>query len=279
MDQPMSNCQKCGSVLKPEDKFCSKCGAGVPAAEIIPGLQPVKRQRWDWLPWVVGLITASTVLIFLMPMAVYTYRDKTGYFDRKNDLPQKVTVTDAVNETFSSKLFGENTKFAYPEVSIKGKNTNTANRKIAKDLEEYHTDREGDFAADYSYYVNKDVVSIVVEICYAQSGKKKSPQYFVYNISVSNGRLLDNERLIREYGISERAFIKKVEETYNRYFETADLNESEKEELKKDASLVTPYIGRNGHLCFATVIQKEDGYNEEALFDTKTKKVLKGPIG
>ena len=280
MDQHMSNCQRCGSELKPEDKFCAKCGASVPAAVIIPGLQPVKRQRWDWLPWVVGLITAATALIFLVPMAIYTYRVKTGYFERINDLSQKVTVTDAVNETFSSKRFGENTKFAYPQVSIKGKKTNSANRKIAKELEEYHTDREGEFAADYSYYVSKEVVSIVVEICYAKSSKDPGIQYFVYNISVANGRLLDEEQFIREYGISDAAFFNKVKATYESYIKTVNLTEREKRELLKVKSYgsVTPFIRADGHLCFMGFIDKEDGNNEAVLFDTKTRKVLAGPL-
>ena len=116
----MANCVKCGSELKPTDKFCQKCGT--------LNIQPVKSRRWGWLPWVVALSTAIIVIMFAGTAVLEIYRRNTGYYERRNDPSQNVTVTDAVNETFSSRRFGDNTQFAYPEGSIKGKNTIAANQ-------------------------------------------------------------------------------------------------------------------------------------------------------
>ena len=272
----MSYCQKCGSELRPGEQFCDRCGA--------LNIQPVKRARWNWLPWVGVLFAVVSVLCFGGTTVLYKYREQTGYFERMDDPSQNVTVTDAVNETFSSKLFGENTKFAYPQVSIKGKNTNSANKKIAKEIEKYHTNREGQFAADYTYYFNKDpsfnkkVLSIVVELCYVRTSKRSDSIYFVYNISIETGRLLDTEQTLRAFGIGQTGLEKSVKRTYDSYVKTVDLTENEKKELYDDARLAEPFFGKDGHLCFATVIPKEDGDSISILFDADTKKVLNGPL-
>ncbi|MCR5340340.1 MAG: zinc ribbon domain-containing protein [Saccharofermentans sp.] len=264
----MANCVKCGSELKPTDKFCQKCGT--------LNIQPVKSRRWGWLPWVVALATAMIVFFLGGVSVLEIYRDNTGYYERLSE--DKVTVSDAVNETFSSKLLGENTKFAYPEVSIRGKRTNTANNKIAKEIEKYREGREGDFAADYKYYVSEKVVSVVVEVCYVGSEDRPNIKYFVYNISLSNGRLLNNDQTLRHYGTNGNAFKNRVEKVYDSYIKTVNLTKKEQRELYNDAHLAEPFIGNKGHLCFATIIPKEDGDNEAVLFDSSTKKVIPGPI-
>ena len=269
MDQPMSYCQKCGSELRPGEQFCDRCGA--------LNIQPVKRARWNWLPWVGVLFAVVSVLYFGGATVLYKYREQTGYFD----VSQRVTVTDAVNETYDTKLFGENTRFAYPQVSIMGAKTDSANKKIARDMEKYLSKREGEYAADYSYYVSKKVVSIVVAVCYANSRHsniKENIKYFVYNISVSNGRMLNNEQALRQYGIGESGFINRVKSTYRRYSQTADLTGDEKKELLEDAHMAEPYFGKKGHLCFAAVIPSESGDGEAALFDSETDKELEVPM-
>ena len=274
----MANCVKCGSELKPTDKFCQKCGT--------LNIQPVKSRRWGWIPWVVALATAMIVFLLGGVSVLEIYRRNTGYYERRNDPSQNVTVTDAVNETFSSKLFGENTKFAYPEVSIKGKNTRIANKTIAKEIEKYHEGREGEFAADYFYYFNMDpsfnkkVLSIVVEVCYVRTSKRSNSRssFFVYNISIEDGRLLNDEQVLRKFGIGKTGFEYSVKKTYDSYVKTVNLTEEEKKELYNDVHLAEPFFGEDGHLCFMTVIPKEDGDNESILFDADTKKVLPGPI-
>lgn len=272
----MANCVRCGSELKPSDKFCQKCGT--------LNIQPVKRARWNWLPWVVALSTAIIVIMLAGTAVLEIYRRNTGYYEWRNDPSQNVTVTDAVNETFSSKLFGENTKFAYPEVSIKGKNTKIANKTIAKEIEKYHEGREGEFAADYFYYFNmhpsfnKKVLSIVVEVCYVRTSKRSDSHFFVYNISIEDGRLLNDEQVLRKFGIGKTGLENAVKKTYDSYVKTVNLTEEEKKELYNDVHLAEPFFGEDGHLCFMTVIPKEDGDNESILFDADTKKVLPGPI-
>lgn len=264
----MSNCVKCGSELKNGEKFCGKCGT--------LNIQPVKSRRWGWLPWVVALATAFNVFVLGGVSALEIYRRSTGYYERKNE--EIVTVSDAVNETFSSKLLGENTRFAYPQVSISGKRTNTANNKIAKEIEKYREDRKGDFAADYKYYISEKVVSVVVEVCYVGSGDRPDIKYFVYNISLLSGRILNNDQTLKHCGTNEKAFKNRVEKFYDSYIDKANLTRAEQRELYNDAHLAEPFIGDKGHICFAAVIPKGDGDSEAVLFDLSAKEVIKGPI-
>ena len=290
MAQAMSNCQKCGSEFTPEDKFCKKCGAFVPSAANIPGLRPVKRARFDWLPWVVGLFTAATALFFLGSMAVSLIGNKTGYFDRLNQsrAEENVSITDR-DVSFKNEYTGEKVRFRYPLVTIT-KKTSTKKKhvdinEIERHIEKYcEGENEGKYAADYTYFIsNKNFVSILVEVRPVVVGnisETPSSKYFVYNISISVGSTMYGETLIKDLKISEKDFYKLVEDTYISYFKTADLTEREQDKLLEQVSYkyLTPYVGENGHLCFAVEMEKEDGSREWAIFDTETKERLKGPL-
>jgi hypothetical protein len=80
--------------------------------------------------------------------------------------------------------------------------------------------------------------------------------------------------------MSDKKFYQLVEETYINYFKTADLTEWEQERLLEHVKYdhLDPYLGEDGHLCFAVEIEKEDGTREGAIFDTETKERLKGPV-
>jgi len=274
----MSKCIRCGSELKRGEQYCDKCGT--------LNLQPVKRARWDWLPWAVALITAATAMTFLYPVAIYTYRQKTGYFDRQYeaDIEERLSITDAENTTFENGMFAEKVRFRYPEVSVVTKQ-NRKNRtedidSIERDISKYYEgENKGKYAADYSYYVDRNnVVSILVEV--TSLSEKPSSKFFVYNVFLNTGSLLDDYALIHHVKVSDNKFKKLVEETYLNYFKTADLTEWEENRLLKHVTTayVDAYIGENGHLCFTTEIEKEDGSREAALFDTETKERLKGPV-
>ncbi|MBO4449444.1 MAG: zinc ribbon domain-containing protein [Clostridiales bacterium] len=274
----MSNCKKCGSVLKPGEYYCNNCGT--------LDIQPVKRARWGWLPWAVAAFTAATALVFLVPMAVYAYRDKTGYFDRLNQAraAENVSITDAIDTSFKNELTGERERFRYPNVTIKilrsGKKKTEEYGRIERDIEKYYEgNNRHKYAADYSYHIDKtNVVSVLVEVR-SLSGTPSS-RFYVYNISVNSGNTKRDEALISDLKISDEAFNQLVEETYKSYFKTADLTEWEKDELLDNISYseLNPYIGEDGHLCFAVKISKEDGSSEWAIFDTDTKKRLDGPL-
>lgn len=278
MDQPMSKCIRCGSELKRGEQYCDKCGT--------LNLQPVKRARWNWLPWVVGLITAATALTFLYPVAIYTYRQKTGYYDRQYeaDIEEKVSITDAVDRTFENGMFKEEVTFRYPDVSVvtnqnRKKKTEYIDR-IERDIRKYCEDEnEGKYAADYSYYIDrKKMISILVEV--TSLSETPSSSFFVYNIYVNTGTVHNGYSLIHHINMSDKEFYQLVEETYINYFKTADLTEWEQERLLEHVKYdhLDPYLGEDGHLCFAVEIEKEDGTREGAIFDTETKERLKGPV-
>ena len=274
----MANCKKCGSVLKPGEYYCNNCGT--------LDIQPIKRARWDWLPWAVAAFTAATALIFLVPMAVYAYRDKTGYFDRayESQIEERLSITDDVNRTFENGMFAEKVRFRYPEVSVVTKR-NRKNRtedidSIDRDIRKYYEgENKGKYAADYSYYVDRNnVVSILVEV--TSLSETPNSKFFVYNVFINTGRLLEDYALIHHLKVSDDKFKKLVEETYLNYFKTADLTEWEEDRLLKHVTTahLDTFIGENGHLCFAVEIEKEDGRREGAIFDTETKERLKGPV-
>jgi hypothetical protein len=280
----MSFCRNCGSELKPEIKFCEKCGTPVPAALDIPGLKPVKRARLNWLPWAVAGFTAVYVLFFgwFIVMAK-VYGRNPGNFKNKNSVTEKVSpeikVYDAVNERFSSERFGDKTMFAYPEISIEGENTDSANAEIEKDLGKYcKGNKLGKYAAQYTYYISENVVSILVEMCRTKNDPRV--EYYVYNISIETGKLLKDEELITLYGTTDEDFFEKVKETYNSYYKDGKITQKEKDDLLKEMNYrnLYPYIGKNGHLCFAVSISKEDESSEDVIFDTNTKKPLTGLI-
>ena len=274
----MSKCIRCGSELKRGEQYCDKCGT--------LNLQPVKRARWNWLPWVVALITAATAMTFLYPVAIYTYRQKTGYYDRQYeaDIEERVSITDAVNRTFENGMFKEEVTFRYPEVSV----VITQNRKkkteeidsIRRDVRKYYQgDNKGKYAADYSYYIDrKKMISVLVEV--TSLSEKPSSKFFVYNIATSTGSVHYENYVIHHLKMSDKDFYELVEETYLNYFKKADLTEWEEQRLLKNMSYecLEPYIGAEGHLCFAVEIEKEDGSHEGAIFDTETKERLKGPV-
>ena len=274
----MTKCIRCGSELKRGEQYCDKCGT--------LNLQPVKRARWNWLPWVVALITAATALTFLYPVAIYTYRQKTGYYDRQYeaDIEERVSITDAVNQTFENGMFKEEVTFRYPEVSVvtnqnRKKKTEYIDR-IERDIRKYCEDEnEGKYAADYSYYIDrKKMISLLVEV--TSLSETPSSRFFVYNIYVNTGNVYNGYSLIHHINMSDKKFYQLVEETYINYFKTADLTEWEQERLLEHVKYdhLDPYLGEDGHLCFAVEIEKEDGTREGAIFDTETKERLKGPV-
>ena len=237
MDQPMSKCIRCGSELKRGEQYCDKCGT--------LNLQPVKRARWNWLPWVVALITAATALTFLYPVAIYTYRQKTGYYDRQYeaDIEERVSITDAVNQTFENGMFKEEVTFRYPEVSVvtnqnRKKKTEYIDR-IERDIRKYCEDEnEGKYAADYSYYIDrKKMISILVEV--TSLSETPSSSFFVYNIYVNTGTVHNGYSLIHHINMSDKKFYQLVEETYINYFKTADLTEWEQERLSSVLSTIS----------------------------------------
>ena len=272
MERTMLNCLKCGSELKNGEKFCSKCGT--------LNIQPIKSRRWGWLPWVVALLTACSALIFVVPSVTQIYRMNTWY--HRKSAVERVTVTDADYWTVSSSELGEGAVFRYPKVEIEGVKTDFANEEIESDMRSYRRgDKEDKYAADYTYFVSEKVVSVLIKVRKVSEEKSiyvsKDTEYFVYNISVETGKKLSNPMVVSKYGITQKYFFERVEDTYYEYFKTANLTEREEERLIENLSFshIDPFIGEDGHLCFVVRIDKQHGPDEDAVFDSDTKKLLK----
>ena len=277
----MSNCLRCGSELKPGDKYCDKCGA--------LNIQPVKRARWNWLPWIGVLFAAVSVLYFGGMTVFFKYKEQTGQFDnaRQSRVEENVDITSR-NLRITNKLTGEKIRFRYPKVTItsypdtyrkRGKRT-TRISEIDKDIGKYcEGEKYGRYAADYSYYINNKILSIIVEV--RRVDETPRTDYFVYNIYVGTGTVIEADNLIRDdYKTSDDNFFEMAEKTFISCFEAGDLTEKEKDKLLGQLSytFLEPYIGEGGHLCFAAEIEKEDGSHEMAIFDAEDQKRLTGPL-
>lgn len=193
--------------------------------------------------------------------------------------PQKITVTNAVNITFKSDFFGKKTKFMYPKVTIPGKNTNAANKSIKNKIGKYYSGKnKGDYSAKYSYYIGKKVVSILVEVC--ETWSSPCNYYFVFNISVKTGKLINDKELIRLYGTTDAKFFKSVKSYYSSIIKSEGYTEKEKNYLLNRVSYkyINPYLGKNGHLCFTAKFLDEDEGTEPVIIDIKSKKFLAGPL-
>lgn len=229
------------------------------------------------------MLTAALCMIFLIPIGIELYRKSTGYEKeevRKQVMSDcEVTVSDAKREIFSSELYGEHTVFRYPRVEIEGRITNEANAKIRDRIEKYYDDEnKGNYAADYTYYVNGNMVSILAEV-YSLT-VYRAHYHFVFNISIETGNLIDRYNFRKQSGVSTRMFSDAVKETYEEYFETADLTEQDREWMLRHVSFdsLDAYFGENGHLCIGIEIEKEKGSNEYVRFDVETKKQIPSPI-
>ncbi len=70
-------------------------------------------------------------------------------------------------------------------------NGTSINEKIKNDVEEYYQNK--DHSIDFVYYVNNDIVSIVINI----KDRFDSEVYLTYNYNLNNYQLLDNSELLK----------------------------------------------------------------------------------
>ena len=192
-----------------------------------------------------------------------------------------VKVTTAVNKSFTE--YGKTVKYQIPQVSISGKNMDSVNKRIKKNNPEKYSNpkKSGGFGiceVTYSYYINGDILSIIIRYS-KRTGDGAPDGYDIYNIRISTGKLLSKKALLKQCGTTEKKFLKNAKKIYKsiKIRKPFFTKYSKSDTLKNCVSMkhISPYVGKNGHLCFAGIVGWEaDAGCKEALFDTKTKKCI-----
>ena len=163
----------------------------------------------------------------------------------------KIKVTNAVNKKLDAAQYGTYV-FKIPKVSISGVNTDEANKTIKDDLMQYYGVEGEPFEVTHTHYSNKMFVVILVSM------RKHHPysQSRVYTISLKTGKIMIGSEIVNIYGITDKHFFKQVRTTYNKCSFFGGGTKAEEDVLRhknlKRVSFkyITPYISKEGHLCF-----------------------------
>ena len=189
----------------------------------------------------------------------------------------KIKVSNAVSKT--AVVGGAKLPYKIPKVTISGKNTDAANKKMKSELGKY--DLKGDNARGitYSYHASDKLVSILVRI--SDNDSETVDSFKVYNIAVSTGKIVGDSAAVKLAGSSTKKFFAKVKATYKKFGGGASApasfaKKAKKQNLKRVSyKYLNPYVSKNGHLCFIGYVNyyggAEKGYR---VFDASSKKVL-----
>ena len=188
----------------------------------------------------------------------------------------KVKVTNAVSKTF--KNGGTKYKYQIPKVTISGKSTSAANKKIKKQLIKYSYKGSEPYAMKYRYFINNKIVSILVHI--QNAVYDADMDCIAYNISVKTGKLIKDKAVLKLCGISSKKFFKMVKSTYKKvggiWLKTgSEAKKCVKRNLKRVSfKHIDPYLGANGHLCFVGYVSYWGGMGEGNISFDAVKKAV-----
>ena len=169
-----------------------------------------------------------------------------------------VRVYDSpVSTTVSSD--GSEYDFKIPMVKIEGVNTDEANKTIEKEIGKYLGDKYGhELMSRYVYFMNDKIVSIIVynEYTWFDDDWKTT----VFNIDLKTGRLIGDGEVVKLCGLTDKTFFANVKTIYKKYNDEGIAENSNYSGAKKHYEqnlkrisyrYIDPYIGPDGHLCFA----------------------------
>lgn len=206
----------------------------------------------------------------------YAIKPSTTNPTKKPTSKPKVKVSTAVDKT--SIIGGKKRPYKIPKVSISGRNTNAANKKIKNELSKYNLKGANAREITYSYHVTDKLVSILVHISNTDTDSYNN--YKVYNIAISSGKLVKDSKVVKLYGISNKKFYSMVKRTFKFYRGGSSVPDSDAKKIIKanlkrvSYKYVEPYIGKNGNLCFVGVVKCYGGSGTAiVLFDAERKSV------
>ena len=109
--------------------------------------------------------------------------------------------------------------YKYPVVNIKGNDIENLNLELKnfvinsfKDAEIYENKLSSGIIIDYKEYVTDEYVSIVMDYYTYIDGIVGDLSTNAYVVSLNNGKILSNEKLLKLYNYTEDSFYKKLEQ-------------------------------------------------------------------
>ena len=176
-------------------------------------------------------------------------------------------------------ISGKKYPYKIPKVSITGKNTSAANRRMKSELSKFATKGANARAITYTYHVTDKLVSILVHI--ANHDTASYDNYKAYNILISTGRLVKDSTVVKIYGFTSKKFISNAKDAYKAFGAGAP---APAETVKKCVNAnvkrasykyMDPFIAKNGHLCFIGNVYFTGGAGKgNRLFDAFSRKPL-----
>lgn len=229
-------------------------------------------------------------LIDTVTQDLYIYHAIPGS-DASNGVDTIVSVTDAVNETYTATDPTTGSSYTYhfviPKVTISGKDMDAVNESIYKSVNSISrfTNQMRSPETSYIYTIDNGILSIILK-----SEHHENPfqvQYRIYNISIESGKLITPAELLALRGMNEEEFFDVVEgfykeaadqaaksdkaiEYYGSYEDAYENYYNNNCQYNLNLDAVRPFIAKNGNLCFACCVFTAEGAmvgSEPRLYD------------
>ena len=197
---------------------------------------------------------------------------------------QQITKIDEEKEIVYSVFdkeydyFDEKTQVEIPAFNINTEEIKELNSKIEEEYQEVAEANEefGATEVTYEYYVNDDIVSLVIKKAHLESSIYN---YAVYNVNQKTGEILDKEGILTAKNITKSEYEEKIAKQISTKFDenTAALKEmggyeelKEKNNSKENCSLENTevYLGNNGKLQYIANVYSIAGAEKyQTIFD------------
>lgn len=200
--------------------------------------------------------------------------DNKDYLDKYdgNQLISWIKTIDLVVDAYSEDFGGR--KFNIPKITLSGDSVANINAEIWRNLYDgvvveildwwNQEHDEGDEYITYNWYINNDILSLVVE---SHPVHWVWVDYYVYNISVSTGERISSNDLISMMGLSQAEYFDTVKQALgSAYFQGResyiaqmgydDFFRIQLENTISDENIrnCVPYLDDNGRLCIIGAI-------------------------
>lgn len=129
----------------------------------------------------------------------------------------KIFVSESYVYTKESYSYSERLISELPYINIKSESVDEINKKLLEKYYEIITLDEQIMV--YRYYINDDILSLIVKTYYKDSPDSYPTETYFYNISINSGNLITNRDLLNEFNVSvddvTNAIRNKIKEYYN----------------------------------------------------------------
>ena len=87
-------------------------------------------------------------------------------------------------------------------MNIKGKVGEEINKNI-NEVYDFILLQQG-FECNYEYYVNKDIISIIIKARYTEEGNTlyETYKYYTYNYDIDDMKLINDKELLKRYNVN-----------------------------------------------------------------------------